>query len=388
MRVLTVNAGSSSIKFAVFSVDGDIPTQVLSGKIDHVGLPEAGIMICYESGEKNEESFALPDMRTAEEKLLERLEALGALHELDAVAHRVVHGAHFKTHTKITPAVLAELRRMVPYDPDHMPAELSLIEVFQKRVPQAVQIACFDTVFFSSLPEEATLLPIPRRYFERGVRKYGFHGLSYTSICEQLTERGKTAGRTVIAHLGNGVSLAALRDGVPVDTTMSFSPNSGVPMGTRSGDIDPGVVRFMAKEEGKSLEEIDELLSKQSGLYGMSGISYDMYELLKREETDTDAAVTISVFTRKVKEQIGAYASVLDGIDALVFTGGMGAASAPIREKVTSGLGFLGIELDQGRNQQNEPVISPDSAQVTVYALTTDEEHIMATVAASFITSH
>jgi acetate kinase len=379
MRILTVNGGSSSVKFALY--EGEVCVQ--SGKIDHIGLPSAYIEYGAGDTTKERSSVAAPTNEAAVQLLCAHLTAHGSFAGIDAVAHRVVHGAHFADHALITPAVLAELRRMVPYDPEHMPGEIVLIEALMKMLGTVVHIACFDTVFHAQIPHHASLLALPRTLTERGLKRYGFHGLSYAYLFRHLTEVAgpETAhGRVIMAHLGNGASLCAVQNGVSVDTTMAFSPNSGIPMGTRSGDIDPGVVTYLARERGFTIEQIDALLSKESGLLGMSGTTYDMEELLAQESTEHTARVAVDAFCYSVRKQIGAYMAALGGADALVFSGGMGEKSAPVRSRVLSGLEGMGIELDAVRNGANEERISPDDA-IPIYVFTTNEERTMLDIA-------
>ncbi len=380
MRILTVNGGSSSVKYALYQDD-----EVLeSGKIDHIGLPHATFERRVGSAAPTEEGVAVADAATAVSLLALKLAEQGTLDGVKAVAHRVVHGAHFSDHTLITAAVLAELRRMAPYDPEHMPGEIALIEALTRAMPQAAHVACFDTVFHARMPAHARMLPVPRMLMERGIRRYGFHGLSYEHLYERLcmlVGNDVANGRVVMAHLGNGASLAALSSGISVDTTMAFSPNSGIPMGTRSGDIDPGIIGYLSRERGLSIDQIEALLAKESGLRGMSGITYDMYELLSREATDAHAREAVEAFCYAVRKQIGAYIAALGGIDALVFSGGMGEKSAPVRERILAGLEGLGIALDLDRNRANEPRISADD-RIPIYAIPADEERTMQRIAA------
>jgi len=267
-----------------------------------------------------------------------------------------------------------------PFDPDHMPEELHLVEAFQRRFPKLPQVACFDTAFHHDLPRVARLLPIPRRYEAQGVRRYGFHGLSYAFLMEELgrlTGTKAAHGRVILAHLGSGASLAAVRDGRSVDTSMGFTPVAGVPMGTRSGDLDPGLVWYLARTEKMSPKQFNEMVNSQSGLLGISETSSDMRELLDREAHDVRAAEAVALFCYQVKKWIGAFAAALGGLDTLVFAGGIGEQSPTVRARICDGLGFLGIELEEKRNAANEGVISTGVSRVAVRVIRTDEERMI-----------
>jgi acetate kinase len=306
------------------------------------------------------------------------LEAHIAFDAIRGIGHRVVHGgARYHAPERLTPAVLAELRELSPLDPEHLPAEIALIEAFGNGAPGLPQIACFDTAFHHALPSVARLLPIPRRYEARGVRRYGFHGLSYAFVMKELARAyGPDAarGRVVIAHLGNGASLAAVRDGEPVDTSMAFTPAAGVVMSTRSGDLDPGLVAYLARTDGMTPEQFDRMVNRESGLLGVSGISPDVRDLLEREAADAHAAEALALFCYQVKKWIGAFSAALGGIDTLVFTGGIGERAPAIRSRIVAGLEFLGLSLDPTRNAANAPEISADGTRATVRVVPTDEE--------------
>jgi acetate kinase len=277
--------------------------------------------------------------------------------------------------------LLAELDRISGYDPDHLPAEIGLIRLIRERDAGLRQVACFDTAFHATLPRVARLLPLPRRYEELGLQRYGFHGLSYSYIAEELIRIAGpevARGRVIMAHLGSGASLAAVKDGQSVDTTMGFTPTGGIMMGTRSGDLDPGAIWWILQQEGLGAAQLSELVNHQSGLLGVSGISSDMQDLLARESGDAAAADAVELFTYQIRKSIGSFAAVLEGIDAIVFTGGIGERSAVIRSRVCAGLGYLGIALDQRANEQNEVLISCSGGPVRVYAIPTDEEKMIA----------
>ncbi len=279
---------------------------------------------------------------------------------------------------------MEELLRIIPFDSEHMPEEILLTEAFHRRFPKLPQIACFDTAFHHDLPRVAQLLAIPRRYETQGVRRYGFHGLSFAYLLEELERvAGKPAarGRVILAHLGNGASLAAVRGGRCVDTSMALTPAAGLLMSTRSGDVDPGLVSFLARSEQMTPAQFDRMMNHQSGLLGVSETSSDMRDLLSRETSDVRAAEAVALFCQQAKKWIGAYAAVLGGLDTLVFAGGIGENAPRVRDRICENLGFLGIELDGWRNGENEPVVSTDTSRVTVRVMRTNEELVIAQAA-------
>ena len=276
---------------------------------------------------------------------------------------------------------LRELKQLSPFDPDHMPEEILLTEAFHRRFPDLPQVACFDTAFHHDLPRVAQILPIPRRYEAQGVRRYGFHGLSYEFLMEELARLAGpdvAQGRVILAHLGNGASLAAVRNGKSVDTSMSFTPTAGVPMSTRTGDLDPGLVWYLARTEKMSAKKFNDMVNFQSGLLGISETSSDMRDLLKHETQDVRAAEAVALFCYQVKKWIGAFAAALGGIETLVFAGGIGENAPAVRARICDGLGFLGIELEEKQNAANEGVISAASSRVAVRVIRTNEEQIIA----------
>jgi acetate kinase len=301
---------------------------------------------------------------------------------LTAVGHRVVHGGpKYSKPQRITAEMVEDLHRLSPFDPEHLPEEILLTEAFHRRFPDLPQVACFDTAFNHELPRVARLLPIPRRYETQGVRRYGFHGLSYSFLMGELARLAGTEvaqGRVILAHLGNGASLAAVHQGKPVDTSMSFTPTSGVPMSTRSGDLDPGLLWYLARTEQMSAKQFNEMVNFQSGLLGISETSSDMHDLLECETQDVRAAEAVAVFCYQVKKWIGALAAALCGLDTLVFAGGIGENAPTIRARISDGLGFLGIELEEKRNAANEGVISSAASRVAVRVIRTDEEQMIA----------
>ena len=376
--VVTVNAGSSSIKFALFQ-GADSLDRVLSGKIERIGLPGTELTVTDLASQQSERTpVHASDHAGCLDPVMGVLERKGFLSAIQAVGHRVVHGGdRYSQPARVTPEVLAELRRLSPYNPEHLPAEISLIEAFSRRHPAWPQVACFDTAFHRDMPRVARLLPIPRRYDAQGIHRYGFHGLSYAYLMEELQRLGgrtEANGRVVLAHLGNGASLAAVRGGRSMDTTMGFTPTAGVPMSTRSGDLDPGIVAYLARTDGMSADEFRVMVNTRSGLLGVSEISPDLRDLLEQETSDVRAAEAIALFCYQVKKTIGAFAAALGGLDTVVFAGGIGENSAIVRARVCDGLGFLGIDLDAARNSAHEPVITQEGSRVTVRVIRTDEE--------------
>jgi acetate kinase len=381
-RILTINGGSSSIKFALFKAGG-LLRRVLEGKIERIGLPEATLRVKGVSQADNfSRPLAAPDHTTAVESLMDWIgERLGQV-ALTAVGHRVVHGGpNYSNPQLITKEMIQDLRQLTPFDPEHLPEEILLTEAFHRRFPELPQVACFDTAFHHNLPRVTRLLPIPRRYEAQGVRRYGFHGLSYAFLMRELARLAGTEaaqGRVILAHLGNGASLAAVRHGDAVDTTMGFTPTAGVPMSTRSGDLDPGLAWYMARTEGMTAKQFNEMVNFQSGLLGISETSSDMRDLLKCETQDTRAAEAVALFCYQVKKSVGALAAALNGLDTLVFAGGIGENAPTVRSRICDGLGFLGIELDEKRNVANAGVISSDTSRISVRVIPTDEEWMIA----------
>jgi acetate kinase len=381
-HMLTINGGSSSIKFAVFEATGSL-NRILGGSIDQIGLPNTTLRV---KGMSQADNFSRPveaqNHTAAVGILMDWIEERCGKERLTAVGHRVVHGGpKYNKPQRITGEMVEELRQLEPFDPEHMPEEILLIEAFHRRFPDLPQVACFDTAFHHDLPCVARLLPIPRRYEAQGVRRYGFHGLSYEFLMGELAHlAGSEAaqGRVVLAHLGNGASLAAVRHGKSIDTSMSFTPTAGIPMGTRSGDLDPGLVWYLSRTDGIDAKQFNEMVNFKSGLLGISETSSDMRELLDRETQDVRAAEAVALFCYQVKKWIGAFAAALGGIDTLIFTGGIGENAPIVRSRICEGLGFLGIELEDKQNATNEGVISANTGRVVVRVIHTDEEIMIA----------
>jgi acetate kinase len=379
--ILTINGGSSSVKFALYQVEEPLK-RGLCGKIDRIGL--SGTTLTFKDPARNQQddrSLATPDHKSAATFLVKWLEEQSGFESIRAVGHRVVHGMTHTAPELVTPELLDELHRIRPYDPDHLPREIELIETFRQRHPKLPQVACFDTAFHRSLPRVAKLLPIPRRFDAKGIQRYGFHGLSYAYLIEELARLGDPAasnGRVILAHLGNGASLAAVRDGKSVDTSMGFTPTAGLVMSTRSGDLDPSLAPYLARTEQMTTREFYEMVNHESGLLGVSETSSDMRDLLDREMQDVRATEAVALFCYQAKKWIGSFAAVLGGLYTLVFSGGIGENAPLVRARICDALSFLGIELDASRNAESAAVISTDGGRVTVRVIRTEEELMIA----------
>jgi len=365
--VLAVNAGSSTVKCAAFALD-EPPQLLVRDTID--GGDEAS--------------------RTA--RLMQWIEdhmRLGGDAAVAAIGHRFVHGGRSHRHPELlTPALLIELRQLVAFAPNHLPGEIALVERLAAQHPRVAQYACFDTAFHADLPEVARRLPIPDEYDAEGIERYGFHGLSYAYVLrefERLAGTDAASGRLVLAHLGNGSSLAAVHRRRSVDTTMAFTPIGGVVMSTRTGDLDPGVVTYLARSRRMTADEVEDLLSKHSGLQGISGDSGDMRRLLEREAVHPPSRLAVDAYVYSIRKAIGAFAAALGGMDALIFSGGIGEHAGVVRARICDGLAFLGVMLDGTHNAANAAVISSSSARVTVRVIPTDEEIMIARAARSLL---
>ena len=378
--ILAINAGSSSIKFAVYQADAPRKPS-LSGKLDRLGVEGSTLSWRAMEGPSREGRTEVPDKTPSTALLIDWLAAREEFAAVTAVGHRVVHGFAHVEPERVTPDLLDELHRLTPYAPDHLPREIELIEAFCARHPDLPQVACFDTAFHVRMPRVAKLLPIPRRYQAKGLQRYGFHGLSYAYLIEELARAaGPDAahGRVILAHLGNGASLAAVQGGASIDTSMGFTPAAGLVMGTRTGDLDPGLLSFLAHTEQMTVKQFDQMINHESGLLGVSETSADMRDLLSRETDDVRAAEAVALFCYQAKKWVGAFAAALGGLDTLVFSAGIGEQSAAIRARICAGLGFLGIDLDDGRNAAHAAVISAPASRVTVRVMPTNEELMIA----------
>lgn len=358
-HILTINAGSSSVRYALF-LSGTPPRRLLNGKIERLGAEDASAT-------------------ATAGRLMQALQAESSVRAPDAIGHRVVHGMLHTRPERVSPALLEELRRIAGFDPEHLPREIELIEALQRHYPNTPQVACFDTAFHRHMPAVATMLPIPRRYAAKGLQRYGFHGLSYTFLLRELLRLGDAAaakGRVILAHLGSGASLAAVLDGQSIDTSMGFTPAAGLVMGTRSGDLDPGLMSYLASAESMDAARFQAMVNHESGLVGISETSADVRDLLEREATDARAREALAIFCYQAKKWIGAFAAALGGLDTLVFAGGIGENSAPLRRRICGGLQHLGIEIDGPMNDQHAVRIS--SGRVAVRVIRTDEECVIA----------
>jgi acetate kinase len=379
--VLTINGGSSSIRFAVYEA-GESPRQRLDGKIDRIGSKGTNLVVT--DGARKElvsRRIAAASHRKAAGVLLDWLETQPVFESVRAAGHRVVHGMKHSRPERVTPKLLAELHRIMPYDPEHLPREIGLIEALSQRHPRLPQVACFDTAFHRTMPRVARRIAIPRRYAAKGVERYGFHGLSFAYLMEELGRLDRAAatkGRVILAHLGNGASLAAVRDGRSIDTSMGFTPTSGLVMSTRTGDLDPGLPYYLARTERMTPSRFQRMVNHESGLLGVSGMSSDLRDLCAAEASDVPAAEAVELFCYQVRKWIGAFAAVLGGLDTLVFAGGIGENAPPIRKRICDGLGFLGITIHGGRNARNAPLISTDVGRVKLRVVHTNEELMIA----------
>ena len=375
--VLVINGGSSSIKFAFYRL-GEPLVRGLCGAVDRIGLGNTTLTFHDPAANRQEtRRLATADHGSAINFLIDWLEKLNRFPAVQAVGHRVVHGMKHLEPEIVTAGLLEELNRLRPYDPDHLPQEIGLIETFQKRFSKLTQVACFDTAFHRTMPRVATLLPIPRKYAAKGVQRYGFHGLSYSYLMEELGRLGDPAavqGRVILAHLGSGASLAAVRDGRSIDTSMGFTPTAGLMMGTRAGDLDPGLAPYLARTEQMSTTQFYKMVNHASGLLGVSETSPDMQDLLAQEAADVRSAEAVAMFCYQAKKWIGSFAAALGGLD----TGGIGEHSPPVRHRICDGLGFLGIELDEPANLGNAALVSTPSGRVRVRVMRTDEELMIA----------
>jgi len=378
--VLAINGGSSSIRFAVLEA-GETRRPRLDGKIDRIGLSGTNLTVNDPPGKPlGARRLAAADHRSAVSFLLDWLEAQPAFASVKAVGHRVVHGMKHAEPERVTPKLLAELRRITPYAPDHLALEIGLIEALSQRHPKLPQVACFDTAFHRTMPQVARLLPIPRRFAARGVERYGFHGLSYSYLMEELGRLDPAAakGRVILAHLGNGASMAAVRHGRSIDTSMGFTPTAGLVMSTRTGDLDPGLVYYLARTERMSAAQFQHMVNHESGLLGVSGTSSDMRDLCARESADVRAAEAVELFCYQAKKWIGSFAAALGGLDTLVFAGGIGENAPLIRAQICKGMSWVGIDLHRLRNAKNAGIISTDSSRAAVRVIRTDEELMIA----------
>jgi acetate kinase len=380
--VLAVNSGSSSIKVGLFRM-GRTETPLLSGSLAGIGLSSGEFCVTDADGAiLVQRKLRLPEHGEALKALIDWLRSEPNPAQFDCVGHRLVHGgSRFSRPQVITPDLMNVLDELRPFAPDHLPHEIKAIRAFGQAFPEVKQVACFDTAFHRGMPRVAQIYALPGELWREGVMRYGFHGLSYEFILGELArEAGAAAarGRLVMAHLGNGASLAAVKDGKSCDTTMGFSPAGGLVMSTRTGDLDPGVIIYLLKEKGLEFSAVNRMVNKEGGLLGVSGLSPAIKELLEVEANNPKAAEAIELFCYQARKFIGALAAVLGGVDTFVFTGGIGENAPLIRRRICTGLGFLGISIDERRNKANAPVISRKGAAVTVRVIKTNEELMIA----------
>lgn len=373
--ILCLNSGSSSLKFALFSVSESQERKLASGAVENIG-PNGHLMLRDADGrlilDRREDS------PTAHEYIPAMFEALDhfQLGRPAAAGHRIVHGGpRYTAPQRVTPALREQLKELVPLAPLHLPAQIDLIEAISDHYPDLPQVACFDTGFHAGMPEIAQRLPLPRSLWDQGVKRYGFHGLSYEFILSTLGAESKK--RVIIAHLGNGASMAAICDGKPLDTSMGLTPTGGFMMSTRTGDLDPGVLLYLLRA-GYTVDQLDRMLNREAGLLGVSGSSSDMKTLLEKRKKDPHADLAVAMFCYEIRKFIGAYAAVLGGVDTLVFTGGIGERASAVREEICRGLEFLGIELSSDLNAENAAIISTGSSSRTVRVMVTDEDLMIA----------
>lgn len=375
--ILCLNSGSSSLKFTLFRMEASGETRLAEGSARRIGTPQAQLLINDGAGNpllQQQREFS--SHKEVVEMLLNSAE-LRKLPRPAAVGHRVVHGGpNHSAPELVTTQLLEQLRALIPLARQHLPAQIEVMRFATKALPALPQIACFDTAFHSRMPELAQRLPLPRKLWDDGVRRYGFHGLSYEYIVQALGESVKSA--TIIAHLGNGASLAAVSDGQPVDTTMGFTPTGGLMMGTRSGDLDPGIVLYLLEVQGLTVDKLAKLVEEEAGLKGVSGIGSDMQELLETSSSQPHAAQAIALFCYMACKHIGAMAAALGGLDTLVFTGGIGERAAPIREMICRNLAFMGVTLDDFQNARHADTISNAGSRVSVRVIPSDEDLMIA----------
>lgn len=381
IRLLTINPGSSSLKAGLYRMGGD-EQRAFTASAERIGASGGRLRVTDADGamlvDRQED---LPDHTAAVQALFDCLRRERGARPLAAVGHRIVYGGlHYREPQRITPEMLADLRELTEIDPDHLPQSLGVVAAVADAYPDVPQVACFDTAFHRAMPRVAQSYALPPEYAALGIIRYGFHGLSYEYIMETLRAQdpGGAAGRIVIAHLGNGASMVAVRGGVGIDTTMGFSPTGGLVMGTRTGDLDPSVPLFLVRSRGMAPAAVTTLVNKQAGMRGVSGTSGDMRDLLGREATDTRAADAVALFCYTATKYLGGLVAALGGLDTLVFTGGIGEHTAPVRARICARLGFLGIALDPARNAAHAPVISRDGAGVSVRVIPTNEELMIA----------
>lgn len=376
--ILILNVGSSTLKFGLFPLaGGDDP--FLHGALEYAGRTGGQLRLVHSRERKSESLQVAATRESAAKELLRYLVSSSLFKSVQAVGHRLVHGgSKLREPVVIDKAVRAMIEEVIPLAPDHLPTELLAIDEVARFAPAVAQVACFDTAFHGGMPRVARLFGLPRSLLDSGVVRYGFHGLSYEYVTDALRKRGELPARTIAAHLGNGASIAALRDGIGIDTTMGLTPTGGVVMSTRSGDLDPGILLYLLRSRGFSVDDVDDAIKHKGGLLGISDSSSDMRDLLAARATDPKAEEAIGVFCYQAKKFIGGYAAALGGLDALVFTGGIGERSPEVRARICEGLGFLGLEVDAALNRENVETISAPGSRVVVRTMKANEEAMIA----------
>jgi len=380
-NILAINGGSSSIKFALYDMAENF-IKIFSGQIKRIGLSGPEFTVINNIREKNEIIIDAKNFTEAAEVLIEWLKKQKDFEQVICIGHRIVHGMKHTQAEIIDEDLLNEINQISDYDPDHLPAEIEMVRLFKNEFPSLMQVACFDTAFHTTIPAVAKTFALPKRYYEEGIRRYGFHGISYSYLMQEIKDQNEAEanGKIILAHLGNGASLAAVKEGKCVDTSMGFTPAGGIPMSTRSGDLDPGVAWYLM-QKGMNAKDFNNLINHQSGLLGISGVSSNMQDLLRLEKENKDAALAIEVFCYHIKKYIGAYIAVLGGLDTLVFSGGIGENAPAIRERICNDLGYLNINLNEEKNNKNSRHISNDDDHVKVYVIPTNEEFMIAETA-------
>ncbi len=370
-----LNAGSSSLKFALYRFGEGTESLLAHGAVEQIGQADGRLWVRRPDGRTSDDRpCAHQDHGEAVQTALTALTA-DDLPAPAAIGHRVVHGGPDHAEAaRVDDKLVADLENLVSFAPLHLPAALAGIDAVSAARPGLAQVACFDTAFHRRMPTLAQRLPLPDWVWDAGVRRYGFHGLSYEYVLTQLRPRG----RTVIAHLGSGASMAAVRDGEPVDTTMGFSPTGGFPMATRSGDLDPGVLLWLLREGRYDAERLEQLVDRQAGLLGLSGSTGDVKSLLAARDHDDHAAFALDLYCYQLGKHVGALTATLGGVDTLVFTGGVGENAAPVRRQTCAMLGHLGVDVDGRANEAHADVISPPGSRCTVRVIATDEDVMIA----------
>jgi len=386
--ILTINTGSSSLRSALIALDGEEVLRHASIAIERIGAAQSNADVSLPSGSKTQGTVHVPDHTAALEWAVKQFADADLLGDIAAVGHRIVHGgSNHSAPEVISPEVVADLRALVPIDPEHLPQAIAAIEVISNLLPDVPQIALFDTHFHDTMPLVARALPLPQSVTQEGVRRFGFHGLSYESTMHHLSRNGRSRaeGRLIIAHLGAGASMAAVHHGQSVDTTMGFTPTGGLMMGTRPGDLDPGLLLYLLQVRTMSPEQVSDLLNKQSGLLGVSGTSQDMRDLLAAESTDSAASLAIGLFCHIASKHLAGLTASLGGLNTLVFTGGIGEHAPAIRARICRPLGYLGVTLDPAANDRTDAVISAPDGRVHVAVIHADEEATIARQTLPFV---